>query len=203
MAFAGTVRGSAARAGGSREDSAASSSVDGADRRARAELTALFRVHLGQLTRFLRGLGVRDADLDDVLQETFAVAWRRRDCLRSDASPLGWLLAIARRTASSQRRRRDYRESKFEVSVDEAALPGCRSDEGRVRARELASRVEDFLGSLDEVHREVFLLSMVEGASAVEIAAATEANVNTVYSRVRKVRRAFREFSRSEGLELP
>lgn len=64
-------------------------------------LEAAFEDHRGALLAFVRRR--IDADLaDDVISETFAIAWRKRDEL--PAEPLPWLYAIARNSISNQLR---------------------------------------------------------------------------------------------------
>ena len=45
-----------------------------------------------------------EADAEDVVAETFAIAWRRKDALPTTDRALPWLLAVARRVAANQRR---------------------------------------------------------------------------------------------------
>ena len=47
------------------------------------------------------------------------------------------------------------------------------------------------------------MLSLVEQLSAVEIAAVTDTNLNTLYSRIRKVRTLFSKFAAGEGVDYP
>ena len=138
----------------------------------RRVFTAMFRGHLRRTASVLRRLGVSDADLDDVLQEVFISAWRRRDSLREDASELAWIIGIARRQASTYRRGRGRRERRMELAASEA---GVRTDrpstpESTMRARQAVGQIENFMARLDDAHREVFVLAMVEGFRAAEIA---------------------------------
>ena len=54
--------------------------------------------------------------------------------------------------------------------------------------------VARFVDGLDEVLRDVFLLSEVDGLTAPEIVQATGTKLNTVYTRIRTSRRLFHEF---------
>src|ERR1700732_2486194 len=59
---------------------------------------------------------VRRADaavVDDVLSETFLVAWRRIDAVPEDALP--WLLGVARRVLANQRRAQARRGALVDV----------------------------------------------------------------------------------------
>lgn len=61
------------------------------------------------------------ASADDVVAETFLVAWRRLD--RVPAEPRGWLLAVARRALANQRRgerRRDALATRLALEASTA-----------------------------------------------------------------------------------
>ena len=68
---------------------------------ARERLEALFRRHHAAVARYARRR--TEAGLaDDVVAETFLVAWRRLDDVPDDALP--WLLGVARHALAGQRR---------------------------------------------------------------------------------------------------
>lgn len=63
---------------------------------------ALFGDHSAEILAFaLRRVGSRE-EAEDVVSETFAVAWRRRDTLPKEALP--WLYGVASKVISNQRR---------------------------------------------------------------------------------------------------
>src|SRR5436853_6541934 len=67
---------------------------------------ALFRAHASFVAGFLVRLGVRPADLDDLMQEVFVVAHRRRGFQPGPARPTTWLARVAIRVAMAHRRTR-------------------------------------------------------------------------------------------------
>jgi RNA polymerase sigma factor (sigma-70 family) len=68
---------------------------------------ALFRAHYPAVRRYAHHRAINGSDADDLVAETFLVAWRRLDVVPPD-EPLPWLLAVAanvhRNQARSQRR---------------------------------------------------------------------------------------------------
>ncbi|WP_432943538.1 RNA polymerase sigma factor [Kribbella sp. CA-253562] len=58
----------------------------------------------------LRRVTNRD-DVDDLVAETFLVAWRRLDDVPAGPNALPWLYAVARRTLANHRRREDRRSA--------------------------------------------------------------------------------------------
>jgi RNA polymerase sigma-70 factor (ECF subfamily) len=157
-----------------------------------ATFAELFDAHASFVWRVLRRLGVPDADADDALQDVFLVVHRRLGEYEERGSPRAWLFAISRQVASHRRRTMARRER------TRAELPsgGTSPDDPHETAvrNEAVSIVHEFLARLDEAQAMVFYLADVEGMTAPEIAASLEANVNTVYGRLRLARQEFEAF---------
>lgn len=76
-----------------------------------ARLEALFREHYAAVLAYARRRSTQ-AESDDVVAETFLVAWQKIDAVPSDALP--WLLGVARRVLSTRRRSAKRRVSLVE-----------------------------------------------------------------------------------------
>jgi RNA polymerase sigma factor (sigma-70 family) len=135
---------------------------------------ALFEAHLDAVRAYAWR---RDpATADDVVAETFLVAWRRLGDVPDEALP--WLIAVARNV-----RRNELRSGRRRSALVErlAALP--------VDSEPAASPVLAALAELSERDREVLLLAAWEGLDRDEIAAAlgcTRANVSLRLFRARR-----------------
>lgn len=146
---------------------------------------------IAPLHRFLRRMGVREADLDDVAQEVLiavGMRWGEYDASR----PLRpWLFAFATRVASSWRRSaRSTRES-LSATEHETRSDGAMSAHDKIESQQRRQLVIDALRSLDDEQRAVFIMIELEGMSAPEVADALAVNLNTVYSRLRLARATF------------
>ncbi|MBL4686291.1 MAG: sigma-70 family RNA polymerase sigma factor [Nannocystaceae bacterium] len=145
----------------------------------------MFRAHYGRVVRWLTVLGVCRADVDDVAQEVFIIAHRKLDQLRADASVTGWLLGITRHVSATARRTR----KRAEVRETQAEPPQQAPNPEAIAMRnEAAQRLHEFLVSLPEQQRLVFVLYEMDGATANEVAEAMGISRNTVHSRVRLIR---------------
>lgn len=113
-------------------------------------------------------------EADDIVAETFTVAWRRFEDIPRDALP--WLYGVARRVLSEERRAGRRRD---------ALLRRMRSDSRALGARDAASEghVLDALARLGARDREAILLVAWEGLSADRAAKAMDCS--TVAFRVR------------------
>ena len=100
------------------------------------------------------------AEVDDLLQDVFLVAFKKLNSLRDEAAFGAWLAMIARNRAMDfHRRRRDTEE----LSDDLAAQGSSEAD------REAANVLEVICG-LPEAYRETLVLRLVEGMTGPEIA---------------------------------
>lgn len=138
------------------------------DQRAAA---ALVERHAQPLARFAASLGERDG-VDELVQDTFVRAFQSLDTFRADSSLRTWLFTICKRLVldrkRSERRRRDG------VELDEGhAVVGYDALDGLV-AEETAQRVQEAVGRLTPLQREVFTLRVTEGMPYNEIARLVE-----------------------------
>jgi RNA polymerase sigma-70 factor, ECF subfamily len=137
---------------------------------------------------------LRRADLaDEVMQEAYLKIWNSAGQFDPVvASPITWMVAIARnRAIDLARKRRD-------VSVEEApealefAADIADPLAGRERSEELA-RLLDCLGRLDPEQRQLVLLAYYNGLSRAELAARLGRPVNTIKTWLRRSILAVRE----------
>ncbi len=148
----------------------------------------VYEEHFDFVWRSARRLGVADEALDDVAQEIFLVVHRKLAEFEGRSSLRTWLYAIARRVVSDHRRsaRRKRPHTPLPETLSSAATP-----HGDAVRQQAATILHAFLESLPDEQREVFVLAELEQMTAPEIAEATAAPVNTVYSRLRLARQAF------------
>jgi RNA polymerase sigma-70 factor (ECF subfamily) len=145
-----------------------------------------------QRAAYFAALGVtgRHEDAEDVAQEGFMVALERLEDCRDPARFAGWFLTIVRNRAKNAVRREQLREGEaLPVSL---ASGGPRPDQdlGRTRLRE---RLEEALGRLPEVRRQVVLLHDLEGWKHREIARALGIPQGTVRSHLHFARKTLKE----------
>jgi RNA polymerase sigma-70 factor, ECF subfamily len=128
----------------------------GAIRRERFE--RLFGTHFRSVLAYALRRAPR-AEAEDVVAETFLIAWRRLDEVPSDERP--WLLGVARRVLSNQRRAAGRRTALHERLMLERA--------GDASAEQPVPIVEA-LDQLPERDREVLILIAWDGLSTEDAA---------------------------------
>jgi len=164
---------------------------DGSDRAegggSAAEFVVIFRAEAGYVWKSLRRLGVREADLEDVVHEVFLVFHKLQDRYDRSRPIRPYLFAIAARAASDYRRRAHHRREVLDDRPSREA-DGASSPEADVEARALVLRALD---ALAPDRRVVFVMHDLDGYSMPEIAAALAIPLNTGYSRLRLARADF------------
>ena len=154
---------------------------------------ALFRAHASFVAGFLVRLGVRPADLDDLMQEVFVVAHRRGGFQPGPARPTTWLARIAIRVAMAHRRTRMRQWGELDEDAVLSAVGSEPSPQAQAEASESLSIVQRALDTLDVERRALFVLFEIEGESCDDIAAGLGIPVGTVYSRLHAARRDFQK----------
>lgn len=133
---------------------------------------ALFDRHYPRLERFVRRLGLRDADLEDVLADTFARAFRGIGSFNADggAKYISYLYAITRNLVTDKRREQ-ARMPQMEL-IEEAyseSDPNAPSPVESVLWREQVDAVKEAMTRLSDSDREIILLSYDRELSSREI----------------------------------
>jgi RNA polymerase sigma-70 factor, ECF subfamily len=158
-------------------------------------VSLLFRAHANALLRAARYLGVRERDVDDVVQEVFIIAHRKWDFTSDAAAP--WLFGVLRRVASDHRRlavhRREVAWHDFSAVVDEAGQATDALHNRRVLLRAL--------DALSDERREVIVFHDLEELPMSEVAGLLGVPVKTAYSRLYAARRDLAAFIAPETLE--
>ncbi len=148
---------------------------------------ALYEDHYGFVWSTVARMGVSPDAIDDAVQDSFLVAYRRWDDLPRERRR-AWLYGIARRVSSNARRLERRRRRKHD------AVGRVRSGVVEVEGRFEASRLlNGFVGELDPGDRELFVLGVVEGLTGRELSCALAAPPSTVHGRLQALRSRFRD----------
>lgn len=145
-------------------------------------MEVLFRSHYRDVEAYVRRRA--DPDLvEDVVAETFLVAWRRLDELPDEARP--WLLGVARKTLSTQRRTGARRRSLV------TKLTAIQATEPSEQQSDLG--VTDALAGLSEKDREAITLVAWEGLSPNEAAVVVGQSAVAFRVRLHRAKRRLHE----------
>jgi RNA polymerase sigma-70 factor (ECF subfamily) len=163
-----------------------------------AAFRALYEARAADVARWIRALGGPPADREDVLQDVFAVAYRRLRAL-GDAGEAGWLYRITARQVRHLRRKlwlrrilgRGARSSRDRAALSPPTVP--------LELREKRELLERWLSRLKEAQRVSFVLFEIEGYTTEEIAEMLGTSVHTVRSRILRTRKKLTDLIKKAG----
>jgi RNA polymerase sigma-70 factor, ECF subfamily len=162
-------------------------------------LEKLLARHQRRVYRFGLKMCRDEEDAKDVLQDTLLAVARGVKDFRGASSMSTWLYTIARSFCIKKRRRSKFAPPQ-EVSLDSSPGEEARSvaDEGRgpeesLAGRQIEAALEEAIGSLQPIYREVLLLRDVEGLTAPEVAEVLGISIEAVKSRLHRARVSVRE----------
>ncbi len=157
------------------------------------DIEALYAEHAPFIGRVLIRLVGDGPQIDDLLQETFLTAFRRRDSFDGTSSHRTWLYGIAARLAMRHRRGAGrFRRALGRLAEEPVASQPARPDQDLERAR-AAAAVREALDRLPFKQREVFILFELEEMGGEEIADMLGVPIGTVWTRLHHARKRCRE----------
>ena len=127
------------------------------------------------------------SDLDDLVEETLIIAWRRRESIPEGAE-LPWMIGVARNVLRNARRSRQRRTG-LETSL--RAQPNDASAEEYVVAD---ASVREALEKLTSDDREILMLNAWDGLDIHALATALDVSTNVAAVRLTRAQARFREF---------
>jgi RNA polymerase sigma-70 factor (ECF subfamily) len=151
---------------------------------------ALYQQHAARVYRQLRS-SLRDNEVEDALQQTFATAFRNIHKFEQRAKVSTWLYSIAMRVALNiirSRRRRDRIASAF--GVDVAAAPRRRptSPEASMVRREDVDQLRRHLSEVPAESQLAFRLYYIEQFELGEVAERVGLSPAAAWARIKRAR---------------
>jgi RNA polymerase sigma-70 factor, ECF subfamily len=158
------------------------------------------------VVRWVRAMGGRDEDLEDLAQEVFIIV--RRKLADFDGKNLqGWLYRITQRTVRDYRRAAWFRNLLVRKRLpdhERALLKLVEPGRGPAEEQELKEAQKSLASILDrmrEKHRTAFVLFELEGYTGEEIAELEGTPVSTIFTRLYHARREFTAIIKQLGKE--
>jgi RNA polymerase sigma-70 factor, ECF subfamily len=154
---------------------------------------AMFRKYVAMIAAAAQRLLRNTAEVDDVVQETFLIAFEQIDRLAQPAALRGWLLQIA--ISRVHRRFRSWRRWRLPPAEETAA----RLEEQAARGLSPEQRTElalidRALGKLELPLRTAWVLRHVEGHSLDDTAVACGCSLATVKRRIGRAEEVVQQF---------
>ncbi len=163
------------------------------------DIDQVFRAHGAFVGRVIRRLTSEGPHVDDLVQETFVVAYKKRAEFEGRSSVQTWLYAIARNLCF--RHERGHRRFEFfrgRLANLKPAQEPERPDEQFLR-QEAIERVQRSLGQLPFKQREVVVLYELEGLEGKAISKILDVPLGTVWTRLTQGRKTIERQMRREA----
>lgn len=157
------------------------------------DVGALFDEHARFLLRVAERLTGQPAFAEDLVQEAFLIAHKKRHQLTPGPELQGWLYRVVSNLVHHHRRtlaRQHRLKSAVAAEPAERLAEGPDGDHDR---REMAQAVRAAVTTLPHKQREVFVLYELEGLEGAQIAALLDIPVNTVWTRLHHARDRFKK----------
>lgn len=150
-------------------------------------LHSVARENLAFLWKYVRGLGVDDAEADDIMQEALLVLTRKLDIVQVGKERSFLIGCATRITQARWRSRQRYTE----LTED---IPSAASPADDQLGREALRLLQEFVASLSDKHQPVFVLYEIQEFSVPEISEMLALPIGTVSSRLRTGRSLYRKY---------
>ncbi len=147
---------------------------------------SLYRLYHPRLTRFLENMTRRPALVEEILDDTMLVVWRKAHTYSPSAKVSTWIFAIAYRQALKALRQVD---DAVEFGPEKQAGSTGAEPDGELQQQELRARLGQALNALSAEHRAVIELTYYLGYACREIAQIMGCPVDTVKTRMFYARR--------------
>jgi RNA polymerase sigma-70 factor (ECF subfamily) len=157
-----------------------------ADARA-AIVEALVQEHQAGVRAFIRAIGVQEAWVDDVAQETFLVAYRKLHEWDRGRDAGQWLRGIARRLAANERRKGTRRTRLIGGGLAARLIEHSESD-GASAVAELLEAMHACLQELPESGRDLLRRRYADGERTEIIAANMEIRADSLRQKLHRLR---------------
>lgn len=160
------------------------------DRVARGDVAAfdaLFHCYAPRLGRFLGPTTRAGHLIDEIVNDTMLVVWRKAATFNRCSKVSTWILGIAawRRLKALQR----AGDATGSIDAEEVAIPAESGPEGLLMRQDLRRQLSEAMDALPEEQRNVVRLTYFEGRTYAEIAVMIGCPVNTVKTRMFHARR--------------
>lgn len=132
-------------------------------------LAAIYERHGQRVIRYLRKICKLDEDtIKDIVQDTFAVIWEKREEVANLKAPLFWMLKTANNKAMEELRKRGKIPAVPLAGYE--ALPASERADCELEREEISESIERAMVSLTAREREVYAAIMLDKKTNQELA---------------------------------
>ena len=160
-----------------------------------AAFRQLYDLSYGKVCRYVQKV-VRDGSLaDDILAQTYTVAWQKSAAFKGNGRITTWLIGIARNIMF-----REFRKVKKYVPFEEEYSAAETQSQFKVEVESTNAALKAALQTLKVNHREILELVFYQEFSYAEVAELIGIPVNTVKTRVFHAKQALKDVLEKQNI---
>ena len=133
----------------------------------------------GKVARYIIKLVNNETLAEDVLIQTYTVAWQKMSSFRGSSRLTTWLISIARNIAF-----KEFRKNRFQEPFDETHIAADNTSHLKPEQRDRKEKMQQALVTLSASHREALELVFYQGLTYPEVSKLINVPVNTVKTRI-------------------
>lgn len=138
-------------------------------------------------------------DANEIVQTIFLKVWENRSNINPELSFNAYLIQIGKNIIYRQYQKREL-ERKYQLYSKEHQVATTHNTEEYIIFSELEQKTRDYIGSMPEKRKQVFMLSRVEGLSHEQIAEKLGISVGTVKQHMNKALKTLNNKMLHDGL---
>lgn len=148
----------------------------------------LYDLSYGKVSRYVHKVVSDDSLVDDILVQTYTVAWQKSAAFKGSGRVTTWLIGIARNIMF-----REFRKAKKYVPFEEEYSAADTQSQFKVEVESTNVALKAALQTLKVKHREILELVFYQDFRYVEVAELIGVPVNTVKTRVFHAKKALKD----------
>lgn len=137
----------------------------------------LFNHYYPLLRPLVAGYALSNADMEEILQETFIRVWLYRDRLPGIENFHGWICRVASRECLTMLRKNLRNRKHLAALEPDNTMP---STADKTHLSEISRLIREAVDQMPARRRRIYQMSRVEGMKPAEIAEALSISLNTV-----------------------
>jgi RNA polymerase sigma-70 factor (ECF subfamily) len=158
------------------------------------DFDALVREHQAGLRAFIRALGADEAWVDDLAQEVFIIAFKKRSHFRQDEDFGKWLRGIARRHTMGERTKSARRHRIMHDGISDVLLNlGIEKPDPEPERIRAVETMKGCVEKLPEAQRKLLHCRYQEGRKAKDLAKDFKSTSVAIRKQLQRIRTAVRK----------
>lgn len=148
----------------------------------------LYDLSYGKVFRYVQKMVREESLVDDILTQTYMIAWQKSDTFQGNGRITTWLIGIARNIML-----REYKKKKNHLPFEEEYSGADTQSQFEVEVKSTNTALKAALQTLKRKHREILELVFYQEFSYGEVAELIGIPVNTVKTRVFHAKKALKD----------